>query len=554
MKKPTLGKADSGAQITIHLDKLIESRALIQANSGAGKSWAIRRLCEQTHGQVQQIILDVEGEFHTLREKFDYVLAGGEDGDCPAEPRSAHLLARRLLEHRVNAIIDINALKVPQRQDFMRRFLGALDTAPRRMWHPCMIIVDEAHKFAPQSGKAESTNAVMDLMANGRKRGHCGILAVQRISKLHKDVAAEANNKLIGRAALDVDMKRSADELGFYGREQQHQLRHLKPGHFYAFGPALCDQVTQMIVGPVSTTHPKPGQDIPAPKAPGKKVMAMLAKLKDLPEAAQREAQDVAALQKELREANRQLKARPVQADEAALAKAVDQAVRQADREHQRQASEQAKAVKDLQARIQKIGSICQVEVKRAAPVAPKPWPSPAAPLSRVARAAPAPDQFEPLVDDGFKLGTPHRKILRALALNPDGLEPRVCAMRCCYVVTGGAFRNPVSALRTAGLIYPGHGLLRITEAGLELLGPVDPLPTGDDLRAWWKSSGIIGGPHGRMLDTLAEYGPMAKNDLAEHLEYEVTGGAFRNPLSKLRTLGLVSGQAVLEINADLVG
>jgi hypothetical protein len=49
---------------------------LIQANSGGGKSRAIRQLLEQTHGRVQQLVLDPEGEFATLRERFDYVLAG----------------------------------------------------------------------------------------------------------------------------------------------------------------------------------------------------------------------------------------------------------------------------------------------------------------------------------------------------------------------------------------------------------------------------------------------------------------------------------------------
>lgn len=85
---------------------------LVQANSGAGKSWAIRRLLEQTHGHCQQIILDVEGEFYTLRERYDYILAraGKEDRDCPAEPRSAHLLARRVLELGVSAIVDIYEL------------------------------------------------------------------------------------------------------------------------------------------------------------------------------------------------------------------------------------------------------------------------------------------------------------------------------------------------------------------------------------------------------------------------------------------------------------
>jgi hypothetical protein len=60
----------------IDLPRLIESKLLVRANSGGGKSWALRRILEQSHGKVQHIILDSEGEFGTLREKFDYVLAG----------------------------------------------------------------------------------------------------------------------------------------------------------------------------------------------------------------------------------------------------------------------------------------------------------------------------------------------------------------------------------------------------------------------------------------------------------------------------------------------
>ena len=82
-------------KITIDLPKLIESKLLVQANSGGGKSWALRRILEQSYGKVQHIILDSEGEFGTLREKYDYVLAA-KGGDIPAEPRSAALLARSM--------------------------------------------------------------------------------------------------------------------------------------------------------------------------------------------------------------------------------------------------------------------------------------------------------------------------------------------------------------------------------------------------------------------------------------------------------------------------
>jgi DNA helicase HerA-like ATPase len=189
------------------LDILINTRLLIQANSGGGKSWCIRRLLEQSHGKVQQIVIDLEGEFSTLREKFDYVLAG-KDGDTPADPRSASLLARKLLELNVSSIIDLYELDHFNRKRFVKLFLDAIVNAPKELWHPCLIVLDEAHVFCPEKGQSEAMSSVIDLATRGRKRGFCAVLATQRLSKLHKDAAAECNNKLIGRTGLDVDMKR----------------------------------------------------------------------------------------------------------------------------------------------------------------------------------------------------------------------------------------------------------------------------------------------------------------------------------------------------------
>src|SRR6266567_2182058 len=109
-------------KVFIDLPTLLKTRLLVQANSGGGKSWLIRRILEQSQGKVQQIVIDLEGEFATLREKYDYVLAG-KDGDTPAEPRSAHLLAKRLLELNVSAIIDLYELHYQDRKQFVRLFL-----------------------------------------------------------------------------------------------------------------------------------------------------------------------------------------------------------------------------------------------------------------------------------------------------------------------------------------------------------------------------------------------------------------------------------------------
>src|SRR5581483_11250763 len=135
-------------QIHINLPKLIESRALIQANSGGGKSWAIRRIIEQAFGKVQIIVLDPEGEFTNVREKYDFVYCG-KGGDAPVDRRSASLLAHRLLELKASAIVDLYELPPQERKNFVRVFIDAMVNAPKELWPinygGCLLILDEAH-------------------------------------------------------------------------------------------------------------------------------------------------------------------------------------------------------------------------------------------------------------------------------------------------------------------------------------------------------------------------------------------------------------------------
>src|SRR2546421_10972462 len=269
---------------SIDLPTLLDTRLLIQANSGGRKSWLIRRILEQSHGRVQHIIIDSEGEFATLRQQYDYVLAG-KDGDTPADPKSAALLARKLLELNVSATLDPYELHADERKRFVRLFLDSTINAPKDLWHPCLVVIDEAHKFCPEKEQSEASSAVIDLATLGRKRGYCAILATQRLSKLHKDAAAECNNKLIGRTNLDVDMKRSSEELGFTAKTQQLSLRELQAGEFFAFGPAISPTVQKITIGEVQTTHPKAGSRLLAQHTtpPSEAMKKIVSELHDLP-------------------------------------------------------------------------------------------------------------------------------------------------------------------------------------------------------------------------------------------------------------------------------
>src|SRR3990172_219487 len=306
--KPTIGTTEAGKNLVIDIPRLLVSRMLIQASSGGGKSWVTRRILEQTAGHVQQVVLDIEGEFTTLREKYDYIICAPQGADAIATPQTATILARRLRETRASAIIGMYEMKMPDRKKFVRLFLEEFVEAPKSMWHPCIVVVDEAHHFCPEKDEAESMAAVNDLITRGRKRGLCGILATQRLSKLNKDSAAELHNKLIGLAVLDTDVKRAADDLGMTTKEAMPILRSLEPGEFFAFGPALTRMVTKIKVGPVVTTHLEAGAGATlTPPPPSHKIKALLAKLTDLPQVAEQEARTLADFKRENANLKREL-------------------------------------------------------------------------------------------------------------------------------------------------------------------------------------------------------------------------------------------------------
>ena len=568
---------DLGPRAPCSLEVLTDTRLLVQANSGGGKSWLLRRILEQTHGRIQQLVIDPEGEFSTLRETGDYVLAARQHGDTVADPRSAKLMAERLLELGVSAILDIYELKAHDRIRFVRYFLEALVDARKDLWHPALVVVDEAHIFCPEKGDAESAAAVVDLATRGRKRGFCAILATQRLSKLKKDAAAECNNKLIGRTTLDLDMKRAADELGLVGRDDIQQLRNLQPGEFFAFGPAIAAAVTRVRIGPVRTSHPKAGSRLAfTPPPPTAKVKAMLPKLADLPAEAEERARTVQELQKELAATRRELTvARRGVPTAPAKEKIVEKRV-------------EVPALKDAQlARLEKaIGGLESLPGRLTAAVEPvvtvardllvaiRQIPRNGAAMTahssgRLSRPSPPPATTSPIPDrkrvtqpvapaEGLT-GTQQR-VLDALAWwarlgiqEPTKVQVGMIAGYRVGKAVGGTYGNILGALRSAGLIdYPRQSLVGLTEAGRAVarVPDIEPTPEGIQRAVFARLSGT----EQRVLQVLVDSYPSAlpKQEVGARAGYTVgpaVGGTFGNILGRLRTLQLIDypgpGQAV---------
>ncbi|MCJ2071499.1 ATP-binding protein [Methylobacterium sp. J-030] len=238
----------------LDLTELLATRLLVQGNSGSGKSHLLRRLLEQSAGLVQQAIIDPEGDFVSLADRYGHVVVEA-DGDDVALQR----IAARVRTHRVSVVLSLETLDADGQMRAAAAFLGGLFDADRDHWYPMLVAVDEAQLFAPAAAgevsdeaRRLSLGAMTNLMCRGRKRGLAGIIATQRLAKLAKNVAAEASNFLMGRTFLDIDMARAADLLGLE-RRQAETFRDLPRGHFVALGPALSRRPLTIAVGPTVT-------------------------------------------------------------------------------------------------------------------------------------------------------------------------------------------------------------------------------------------------------------------------------------------------------------
>jgi len=568
-----LGELREDGHLRVDLPALIETRLLVQAMSGGGKSWTLRRLLEQTHGRIQHIVLDPEGEFPSLRERFDYVLIG-KGGDRLARWQEAKQLARSVLELQCSVICDLSELQRDERKRFVRVFLEGLMDAPRALWHPALVVLDEAHAFCPQKQQAESAAAVVDLLARGRKRGFCAVLATQRLAKLDKDAAAECGNVMVGRTFLDQDRERALDVLavsrgaaqGFDRASIDRGLMQLQAGHFYTVGAAFVPTTLALCrVGPVQTIHPSASRGnlaAPAPR-PSEHIQAMLAKLDHLSAEKEEEEAEVVRLRHEVAELKR---AKPEAQVVSTGITSDDWQGREAEfgrerEEWARQVSVLRAAVRGLVAGLDDAAALAtQVSEQYAEHIADGPERESRRPTSPPPAQKPIPPakpaRSREVATSGYSPRAGARRMLEALAqFYPAGMTPGQLRSYA-KLRKSGTSDTYLGELRREGLLEEREGELYATETGLALVGGHAAPLTADGLLTHWRS--ILRAGVRRMLDALVEARGrwLTRQEWGEAAGLEPSSGTFGSYHGELRRARLIEedGQRVRAADCLLGG
>lgn len=578
----------SQSPVIFDLDVLRTSHVLITGVSGSGKSYAIRVLVENVAAILPIFVIDPEGEYASLREKFNFVLVG-EGGDIPIHPNTAATTARRLMNLNVSAIFDLSSLPVQAQHLWVRNFFDELMALPRKEWHPLLIVLDEAHIFCPEEGDSDAHDVMLDVAKRGRKRGWTNAWATQRLSGLDKDAAAELQNTVIGRTTLHNDRDRAAKILGVLKREHEEfysRLKVLQPGQFYFQGVAVsADMILGKII-PATTRHPEPGSHKEITFPTPAQIKALLPDLNKITEDAVEAEKKERSLEEEnrsLRTEIETLRSQPAGPDPVELQQKIDGIVASAltvkDAQWQSHVEEQHKkwaervrafvtVVNEWVIRVGaaatevKIGTAQVIEAYKPLQTTleqppkvfflneqhelPRPVPgvhadAPPIPVKRREAAA----------DGGRGPGRAERRILRILALCPSGCSREKLGIRTVYAHQGGAFKKAMSNLRSWGMVTLDDPI-KITDAGRAVPHDLVPKPGLDLMNAWLET---LGKAEKAILSAVwhGSANGQTKAEIGAKAGYDWTGGAFKKAMSNLRTLGLVNGKETLKPSPHLV-
>jgi len=263
-----VGKAN-GRDFSISGQELVTGRTCIIAQSGAGKSWTIAVLCEQLcRYHIGFCIIDTEGEYFSLKDRFDLTWIGADD-ECDYDiERIDNLkeILRDSIHSGIPVIYDVSEVEMTEKVSRLADILYDLATEERK---PYLLIVEEADKFIPQS--RDSIKKIEEISRRGRKRGLGLMVATQRPAIVTKNVLSQCNNQIIGKLSIENDLK--AVDLFFGSKREVEELSSLNPGDFFIMG-GLTREKTRMRFGKRETKHrgltpiltpraPDPVQDVP---------------------------------------------------------------------------------------------------------------------------------------------------------------------------------------------------------------------------------------------------------------------------------------------------
>jgi DNA polymerase III delta prime subunit len=112
------------------------------------------------------------------------------------------LLSRKIFQHRMDARKQEEREAIRHGQDY----LTLSQTGGRRQQPLVWLFLDEAHEFLPVQGKTPATDALVQLLREGRQPGISLVMATQQPGQIHKDAMSQSDIVIAHRVTSKADL------------------------------------------------------------------------------------------------------------------------------------------------------------------------------------------------------------------------------------------------------------------------------------------------------------------------------------------------------------
>lgn len=547
---------------TLPRGSVTESFALL-AKRGAGKSNAAVAIAEEMHdGGIPWVAVDPKGDWWGIRSSVDgkgpglpIPIFGGHHGDVPLDAAGGTLIADLIVAENLTCVLDVSTFPSKAAMlRFLHEFGEHLFRLHGRDPQPRHLFLDEADEFIPQRIVSETGNLSLcvgtwsKIVKQGRNRGFGVTLISQRSAVVNKDVLSQTETMIALRttAKLDRDAIRGWVDYHDTGAEVVAELPTLANGEAWVISPSFLQDVRKIRFRQRRTfdsgATPELGKTRKVATMADIDLGAVRESMSSI--VAEVEANDPKALRRRVAELERELAERPPATVEVPVLCAEDLDVIVS------LAKDVAPVVKLLE------------RIVADHPGA-KPWPGPVAdirftrlddvgaptgptvgtsrtPTATAPRTSTARSGADPAGSDG--LSPAETALLTVLVqYRTQGRTVRQAAVKAGYSPRSSTVTGALAGLRAKGFITRGQPMYA-TDEGVDALGPVEPLPSGAELLAYWldkleRSEAVI-------LQAMVDRWPDAhdKETLAAATGYSPTSSSVTGALAQLRSLQMIDG------------
>jgi hypothetical protein len=223
---------DSSNKFRIQTQTLVGRSVAVLGITGSGKTNTAAVLIEELlSSDLPLTVVDIEGEYWGLKEKFEVLVAGrSQHAELEVGTNNAAQLAEISLKRGISIILDLSDFTQDEASEFLNQYFTGLWAASISAKQPYQIVLEEAHEFVPQGIRTPLKQILTRIALRGRKRGLGIILVSQRSAKVEKDVLTQTSLLFLHKVVHPIDLKVYKDLIPLPAAQVEDMIRKLQPG------------------------------------------------------------------------------------------------------------------------------------------------------------------------------------------------------------------------------------------------------------------------------------------------------------------------------------